>query len=135
MKKSPNPANHINYKISKNQNNFNVNLRKIRLIEDNAICRHLNKLTCKGTLWQVFIYLVPSRLLDFILGWPSNFVGSESCQIQSVKLLQNMLGTPYAPPPPPHTQGEGGERGEGIQGNRSKSWVENTSMTECSMYT
>ncbi len=29
--------------------------RKIRLIEGNAKCRHLKKLTCKGTLRQVFI--------------------------------------------------------------------------------
>jgi hypothetical protein len=29
--------------------------RKIRLIESNAKCRHLKKLTCKGTLLQVFI--------------------------------------------------------------------------------
>ncbi len=104
MKKSPNPANHINYKMSKNQNNFNANLRKIRLIEGNEKCRHLNKLTSKATLRQVFIYLRPSRLLDFSLGWPCNFVGSESCQIQSVKLLQNMLSnrTPSPSPPPPH---------------------------------
>jgi hypothetical protein len=26
---------------------------KIRLIEGNAKCRHLNKLTCNRTLWQV----------------------------------------------------------------------------------
>jgi hypothetical protein len=31
--------------------------RKIRLIEGNAKCRHLNKLTCKGTWRQVFICL------------------------------------------------------------------------------
>jgi hypothetical protein len=28
--------------------------RKIRLIESNAKCRYLKKLTCKGTLRQVF---------------------------------------------------------------------------------
>jgi hypothetical protein len=32
---------------------------KIRRIEGNAKCRHLNKLTCKGTLRQVFICLRP----------------------------------------------------------------------------
>ncbi len=31
-----------------------VKSRKIRLIESNAKCRYLKKLTCKGTLWQVF---------------------------------------------------------------------------------
>jgi hypothetical protein len=34
-------------------------LRKVRLIEDNAKCRYLKKLTCKGTLRQVFICLRP----------------------------------------------------------------------------
>jgi hypothetical protein len=33
--------------------------RKIRLIECNAKCRYLKKLTFKGTLWQVFIWLRP----------------------------------------------------------------------------
>ncbi len=33
--------------------------RKIRLIEGNAKCRHLKKLTCKGTLRLVFICLRP----------------------------------------------------------------------------
>ncbi len=33
--------------------------RKIRLIEGNANCCHLKKLTCKGTLLQVFICLRP----------------------------------------------------------------------------
>jgi hypothetical protein len=33
--------------------------RKIRLKEGNAKCRHLKKLTCKGTLWPVFICLRP----------------------------------------------------------------------------
>ncbi len=33
--------------------------RKIRLLEGNANCRHVKKLTCKGTLRQVFICLTP----------------------------------------------------------------------------
>jgi hypothetical protein len=32
---------------------------KIRLIEGNSKCRHLKKLTCEGTLRQVFICLRP----------------------------------------------------------------------------
>ncbi len=36
--------------------------RQIRLIEGNAKCRHLKKLTCKGTLRQLFI----SRLEDTV---------------------------------------------------------------------
>ncbi len=40
---------------------------------------------------QVCICLRPPPLLGFWFGWSSNFVGSESGQIQSVKLLQNMV--------------------------------------------
>jgi hypothetical protein len=42
--------------------------RKIRLIESNAKC-YLKKLTCKGTLRQVFICLRPPPLVGFCLGW------------------------------------------------------------------
>ncbi len=68
-------------------------------------CLHLRKLTCKGTLRQMFICLRPPPLLDFCLGWSSNFVGSESGQIQSVNLLQNMVSnrTQHSPPPSSHT--------------------------------
>jgi hypothetical protein len=50
----------------------------------------------------VYLSEVPP-LLGFCLGWCSNFVGSESGQIQSVKLPQNMVSkrTPY--PPALHT--------------------------------
>jgi hypothetical protein len=52
-------------------------------------------MTCKGTLRQVFIG-------RFLFGVVGNFVGSESGQIQSVKLLQNMVSnTTQHPPPPP----------------------------------
>ncbi len=64
------------------------------------------KFPCKGTLTQVFICLRPPPLLDFCLGWSSNFVGSESGQIESVKLLQNMVSntTEHCPAPTqPHT--------------------------------
>ncbi len=50
----------------------------------------LNKFTCKGTLRQVFICLRPTPLLG-LLGVSSNFVGSESGHIQSIKRLQNMV--------------------------------------------
>ncbi len=30
--------------------------RTIRLVESNAKCRHLKKLTCKGSSWQMFIW-------------------------------------------------------------------------------
>ncbi len=39
--------------------NDHVTRRKIRLIEGNAKCCHLKRLTCKGTLRQVFICLRP----------------------------------------------------------------------------
>jgi hypothetical protein len=48
--------------------------------------------TGKGTLRQMFICLRPPPLLGFCLGRCSNFVGSESGQKQSVKLLQNGAG-------------------------------------------
>ncbi len=45
-----------------------------------------------------------SSLLVICLGWCSNFVGSESGQKQSVKLLQNMVySTIQHPPPLSHT--------------------------------
>ncbi len=40
-----------------------------------------------------------SSLLVICLGWCSNFVGSESGQIQSVKLLQNMVYSTIQHPP------------------------------------
>jgi hypothetical protein len=54
---------------------------------------------------QVFICLRPPPLKGFCLGRSSNFVGSESGQIQNVKLLQNMVfnRTQHPPPPPIHT--------------------------------
>jgi hypothetical protein len=36
----------------------------------------------------------------FLLRWPINFVGSESGQIQSVKLLQNMVSNTIQHPHP-----------------------------------
>ncbi len=46
-----------------------------------------------------------SSLLVICLGWWSNFVGSESGQKQSVKLLQNVVYSTiqHPPPPQPHT--------------------------------
>jgi hypothetical protein len=72
------------------------------------------KLTCVGTLRQVFICLRPPPLLR-----------------------------PISSPHPPHavdvyivylfTQGRGGEvnQREGYWGNSSQSWVENTNMSDC----
>ncbi len=78
----------------------------INYIDTKAKCRHIKKLTCKGTLRQVFICLRPPPLLGFCLGRFSNFVDSESGQIKSVKLLQNMVSnrTRHPPPPPSHTR-------------------------------
>ncbi len=79
--------------------------RKIRPIESNAKCRHLKKFTWKGTFRQVFICLRPPPLLGFCLGWCRNFVGSESCQKESVKIQQIWSSTQLKPPTPsqPHT--------------------------------
>jgi hypothetical protein len=46
-----------------------------------------------------------SLLVIFVWGWCSNFVGSESGQKQSVKLLQNIVynTTQHRPPPHIHT--------------------------------
>ncbi len=77
--------------------------RKIRLIEGNAKRRYLKKLTFIGTLRQVFICLRPPPPLGFCLGWCSNFVGSESGQKQSVKLLQNMVSNTTQHHHPPAT--------------------------------
>ncbi len=64
---------------------------------------NLKKLTFKGTVRQVFIWLRHPPI-DFCLGWCINFVGSESGQVQRVKFLQNMVSnttqhhpTPYQP--------------------------------------
>jgi len=80
--------------------------RKMRLIENKEKCRYLKSLSWKGTLRQVFICLRPPPLQGFCLGWKSKFVGSESGQKQSGKLLQNMISnTTQQPPTPsqPHT--------------------------------
>jgi hypothetical protein len=70
-------------------------------------------MTCKGILRQVFICLRPPPL---VCVW-GNFVGPESGQIKSVKLLQNMDSkrTQHLPPPPATlTQGvEGVDQREG----------------------
>ncbi len=78
--------------------------RKTILIESNVKCR-LQKLTSKRTLRQVFICLRFPHLLGFCPGWSSNFVDSYSGQIESVKLLQNMVSnrTQHPHPCQPHT--------------------------------
>ncbi len=40
---------------------LSLSRRKIRLIEGNAKCRHLKKLTCKGTLRQLIIICLRPR--------------------------------------------------------------------------
>jgi hypothetical protein len=79
----------------------------------------------------------------FCLGWCSNFVGSESGQKQSVKLLHNMVcnTTQHPPPPQPHTaciyctftSGRGGREGEvreKVEGQPLTRGDENTNMTD-----
>ncbi len=84
---------------------MHLNYWLINYIDTKAKCRHLKKLTCQGTLRQVSICLRPSPLLGFCLGWSSNFVGSESGQVQSAKLLKNMISNRNQRPHPlPATQ-------------------------------
>ncbi len=69
------------------------------MLESNAKCPYPKKLR------QVFLCLRPPSI-DFCLGRSINFVGSESGQKQSVKLLQNMVSntTQHHPTPSqPHT--------------------------------
>ncbi len=87
------------------------------------------KFSWKGTLRQVFICLNPPPVLGFCLGWSSNFVGSQSGQIQSVKIPQNMSPTGFNTPPPPPRGRVQSERG--LEGQQFTKLVENTSMTEC----
>jgi len=69
-------------------------------VDTKAKRRHLKNLTSKGTLRQVFICLRSPFPPCFCLGRSSNFVGCESGQIQSVKLLQNMISFRTQLPPP-----------------------------------
>ncbi len=107
-----------------------------------CLCRYSKKLTCKGTLWQVFICLDLPPFLGFVFGWKNNFVGSEYGQ----NPLQNMVSkTTQHPQLLPTTHflyilyfdlGKGGEVGElnhreGKRGNSSQSWFENTNLTYC----
>jgi hypothetical protein len=100
---------------------------KIRLKESNAKCRYQKQyLTCKGTFEQLFIHLRPPSILGFCLGWSSNFVGSESGQKQSVKLLQNMVSNTIqhpGTPSQPHAvlwlwEGGGGEPERRLEGQK-----------------
>ncbi len=68
----------------------------------------------------------------FCLGWWSNFVGSESGQKQSLKLVQNIWSTaqfntpPHPPPPNNHTlslEVEGGEVREKVERQQHTSIV------------
>ncbi len=114
-------------------------------LDTKAKCRHLTKFTCKATLRQVFIFLRPSPLLGFCQGWSSDFVGSESGQIQSVKLLQNVVSNRIQLPHPlPATQclcvlyfdtgkGVGGrvEPQRRLEGQQFTKQVDNNNVANC----
>jgi hypothetical protein len=59
------------------------------------------KISCKGTLRQVFICLRPPPLLGFlfVVVGLAIFVRSESDQIQSIQLMQNMVSNRTLPTP------------------------------------
>ncbi len=72
----------------------------INYLDTKANCPHLKKFTCNGALRLMFICLSPPPLQDLCLRWSSNFVGSESGQIQSVKLLRNIFSNRTQHPHP-----------------------------------
>ncbi len=62
----------------------------INYLDTTAKCRHLKKLTFKGTYRQVSE--APSPPIDFVWGGLTIlYIGSESGQKHSAKLLQNMV--------------------------------------------
>ncbi len=67
-------------------------------IDTKTKCRHIKNWPVKG-LWGRCLSVWGPCALGFCLGWSSNFVGSESGQIQSFNLLQNMVSnrTQYHP--------------------------------------
>ncbi len=77
-------------------------------------CRHLQKLTCRGTLQQVFICLRPPP------NTPHPLPAAYCLSILSLTVLCYRKG------------GEGEElnQREGYRGNSLQSWVENTNMTD-----
>ena len=95
--------------------------RKIRLIEGNAKCRHLKKVTSKGTLRQVFICLRPRT------AYPPSPLHTVYCT-RTVHLFTQGRGEGRELN---QREGERGNRGE----YRSQSWVDNTNMTECTQET
>jgi hypothetical protein len=50
--------------------------------------------------------------VGFCLGWSSSFVGSESCQIQSVPTEYGLRQNSIPPPPPPSLYFDTWKRGE-----------------------
>ncbi len=77
---------------------------QINFKDTRAKCCHLKNWPVKGLCGRCLSVWgsLPPR---FLFGWFSNFVVTESGQIQSVKLLQNMVSnrTQHSPPPPSHT--------------------------------
>ncbi len=62
---------------------------EITLTESHAKCRYLKNWPVKGLCASCLSVRGPLPSKVFV--WDSNFVGSKSCQKQSVKLLQNMV--------------------------------------------
>ncbi len=99
---------------------------------------HLKKLTCKGTLRQVFFCLRPPSLLGFCLGWWTilQVLNIVRYRVLLHNMVSNRLTSHHPPPPPSHTlpvysvlwHRKGGTR-ERVRG-ATQSWVENTNMTD-----
>jgi hypothetical protein len=68
-----------------------VHRRRIRLIEGNAKSLRPNSNLKKNFAAAVYLPYAPSPPRFFVFGWSSKFVGSESGQILSIEVLQNMV--------------------------------------------
>ncbi len=97
----------------------------INYIETKAKCRHLKNRPVEGLCGRCLSLWSPLPLpKGFCLEWSSNFV-DDSGQIQSVRLLQNVVSnrTQNTPPPPSHTLSvytliRGRGRGERVEPER-----------------
>ncbi len=77
----------------------------INHIDSKAVCGHLKNGPVKRLCGSCLSVCGPLPPVGFCLEWCSNFLGSESGQIQSVKLLKNMVSntTQQQSPPPIQT--------------------------------
>jgi hypothetical protein len=74
----------------------------VRIIEGNAKCRHLTKLTCKGTLHQVFIRINRLEIANFLSTFSLHFNPPLGSVMSCVAPLPfSLINSPSLPPPFP----------------------------------